>query len=210
MSGVKYDSEKIQPALVLETMARALTAVSEVGTFGASKYSTDNWLLVPDALSRYRNAKHRHMLAAATGETHDPESGLLHAAHEAWNALDTLELILRDHTEGDHKMASPAPADWDAGEARIDRIAASAGDGEHYDVLALPGDAGVPGWARFISVLDNGQTVAHQHRPKLVDEGGFLCWHPQGANKFLGTSKDSLFGLYRFVGEHWLMAESVE
>lgn len=99
MGGIKYDSDKAQPALVLETMARALTAVSEVGTFGAKKYSADNWLQVPDALGRYCNAKHRHMLAAATGETHDPESGLLHAAHEAWNALASLELMLRAANE---------------------------------------------------------------------------------------------------------------
>ena len=46
MNGVKHDNNKIQPALVLETMARALQAVCEVGTFGAQKYSADNWLQV--------------------------------------------------------------------------------------------------------------------------------------------------------------------
>lgn len=201
MNGVKHDNNKIQPALVLETMARALQAVCEVGTFGAHKYSADNWLQVPDALSRYCNAKHRHMLAAATGETHDPESGLLHAAHEAWNALAALELMLRG------VGAAAVAADWDKGEARIDRIAASAGDGEHYDVLMLPEDFAVPEHLKFISVLDNGQAVGHVNKPSLIDNGGELCWNPQGENIYLGLL-NSGFGLYEFVGDHWILTQA--
>jgi hypothetical protein len=36
----------------------------------------------------------RHLLAQAAGEINDPESGLPHAAHAAWNALAVLELSI--------------------------------------------------------------------------------------------------------------------
>lgn len=125
-TGTKHDAQKPKPALVLHSMSRAIQAVVEVATFGAGKYGPNNWLLVPDATNRYRDAKLRHMLDSST-ETHDPESGLLHAAHEAWNALAVLELMLRG--------AQATPADWDAGEKRMEAIGRNGPTGEHY-----PGD----------------------------------------------------------------------
>ena len=38
----------------------------------------------------------RHILAEASGDEIDPDFGLLHAAHTAWNALARLELKLRE------------------------------------------------------------------------------------------------------------------
>lgn len=93
-SGTKHDTSKADPSLILDAMPRALLAVAEVATFGAKKYARDNWLLVPNALERYTAAKDRHRLGGAISE-YDAESGLLHAAHEAWNALAVLELKLR-------------------------------------------------------------------------------------------------------------------
>ena len=94
-SGAKLDDGKLLPDLVLGDFARALTAVVEVGTFGARKYSRSGWIHVPDGINRYGEAKQRHWLKEKTGEAYDPDSGLLHAAHEAWNALARLDLILR-------------------------------------------------------------------------------------------------------------------
>ena len=94
MTGIKDDKQKPMPRLVLGTMARALLEVSKVATFGAEKYSADNWLKVENGLDRYTDAKDRHRLEGAISE-YDSESGLLHAAHEAWNALAVLELKLR-------------------------------------------------------------------------------------------------------------------
>ena len=92
---VKHDSGKIRPSLVILSMSRALQAVSEVGTFGAEKYTDDGWREVPDGVRRYTDAMLRHQLAEASGEVNDPESGLPHAAHIAWNALARLDLMLR-------------------------------------------------------------------------------------------------------------------
>lgn len=91
--GTKADSGKIMPAMILHDMARAIEAVAEVATLGAAKYSPDNWLRVPNAQYRYTNALMRHLLAEGH-EPNDPESGLPHAAHTAWNALARLELLL--------------------------------------------------------------------------------------------------------------------
>ncbi len=83
------------PGLVLGGFARALQAVTDVGTCGARKYTPGGWVEVPDGINRYTDAMHRHLLKDATGETHDPETSLLHAAHAAWNALARLDLMLR-------------------------------------------------------------------------------------------------------------------
>lgn len=92
--GAKLDAGKVRLGLVLHDFARALTAVGEVGTFGATKYSAHGWLSVPEGAERYTDAMYRHLFAEARGETHDPDSGLAHAAHAAWNALARLELAL--------------------------------------------------------------------------------------------------------------------
>ena len=82
-------------ALVLGDFANALMEVSRVGTFGANKYSKHGWVTTPDGECEYDNAKVRHWLKRKSGEIYDSESGLLHAAHEAWNALAVLEFIIK-------------------------------------------------------------------------------------------------------------------
>ena len=92
-AGIKHDQDKPRPDLVLDGFPHALLAVSYVAAYGAAKYTEDGWRTVPDGLKRYRAAKDRHRMLGAI-EDRDEESGLLHAAHEAWNALATLELAL--------------------------------------------------------------------------------------------------------------------
>lgn len=92
--GAKLDAGKVRAGLVLHGFAHALTAVAEVGTFGANKYTPDGWRSVPQGAARYTDALYRHLLTEACGETTDPDSGLMHAAHAAWNALARLELAL--------------------------------------------------------------------------------------------------------------------
>ncbi len=89
--GAKLDAGKPRLGLVLGGFANALVEVGKVGTFGARKYSDDGWKQVPDAEARYTDALLRHLLTESAGEDVDPDSGLLHAAHTAWNALARLE-----------------------------------------------------------------------------------------------------------------------
>jgi hypothetical protein len=74
---------------------KALTAVAEIGTFGARKYTRGGWQYVEGGRDRYTAALLRHLLKE-NYESTDPDSGLLHAAHAAWNALARLDLILRE------------------------------------------------------------------------------------------------------------------
>ena len=94
--GAKGDAGKVRPALVLGDFARALIEVAEVGTYGAKKYTEHGWLTVPDGIERYDEAMLRHWLKEKAGETHDADTGLLHQAHLAWNALARLDLMLRE------------------------------------------------------------------------------------------------------------------
>lgn len=93
--GSKLDARKTRPDLVLGGFSRALNAVAQVGTYGATKYTPNGWRVVPDGIQRYSDAMIRHYLAYRDIEERDPESNFLHAAHLAWNALARLELILQ-------------------------------------------------------------------------------------------------------------------
>ena len=94
-SGAKLDGGKIRPGLVLGGFARALWAVSEIGTFGAAKYTDNGWMEVPNGQARYDDAGMRHWLKDKMGQQIDPDSEKTHLAHEAWNALAKLDLHLR-------------------------------------------------------------------------------------------------------------------
>jgi len=95
--GLKFDAGK-PPVVrgVLQYFPRALEAVAEISAAGAEKYTWNGWQSVPDGVVRYGDAMGRHILGEATDGPIDPESGLLHAAQVAWNALARLELMLRD------------------------------------------------------------------------------------------------------------------
>lgn len=93
--GAKLDDGKILADDILRLFARALWEVCELGTYGAKKYSLGGWVHVPNGESRYANAQMRHKLKEWMGEEVDPDTELLHATADAWNALARLELILR-------------------------------------------------------------------------------------------------------------------
>lgn len=94
--GAKLDAGKV-PALrgSVQQFPRALNAVAAVSAFGAAKYTWNGWESVPDGVQRYTDAMGRHLFAEQTEGPIDADSGLLHAAQVAWNALARLELMLR-------------------------------------------------------------------------------------------------------------------
>lgn len=93
--GAKLDHGKQRPSLIADSMPRALEGVILVGTFGARKYSDGGWLEVERGIERYRDAQLRHEIKIAKGELIDPESGLPHDFHRAWNVLAQVELKAR-------------------------------------------------------------------------------------------------------------------
>jgi hypothetical protein len=92
--GAKVDAGKNRLGLVLLDFSLPLIEVGKVGTFGANKYSDSGWMQVPNAESRYTDAMFRHLFKEAAGEVYDTDSGLLHSAHAAWNALAILHFKL--------------------------------------------------------------------------------------------------------------------
>ena len=83
MTGLKYDGGKLRFSLIPPETTRAL---AQVLTFGAEKYSKDNWKLVEDGKERYLDALYRHLESHRLGEYLDPESNLPHLAHVLTNA----------------------------------------------------------------------------------------------------------------------------
>ena len=99
--GAKFDGNKPDMDLVLGGFSRALIEVAKVGTAGAKKYSRDGWLQVPNGIDRYKSAELRHYFKEKGGEIIDPDFGYLHAAHRAWNALASLELLIEERNKKD-------------------------------------------------------------------------------------------------------------
>lgn len=107
--GAKLDAGKVRCSLVLGGFPRALLEVAKVGTYGANKYTDNGWMEVPNGIERYNDALMRHQLSELSGERCDRDTGLLHAAHAAWNALARLELQLRRiETQRIHPMEAAA------------------------------------------------------------------------------------------------------
>jgi len=87
--GLRYDSNKLGYHLL---PVRALAEVAAVLDYGKNKYSSESY----DATDNWRKGLSwratvgsllRHSFAFLRGEDRDPESGLLHMAHAACNAL---------------------------------------------------------------------------------------------------------------------------
>ena len=97
---VKFDGGK-SPIFrgAVSYFPRAISAVAAVSAFGASKYAWNGWERVPDGYNRYSDAMVRHLAYEGEGEVLDPDSGLLHAAHCAWNSLARLELLIRSREQ---------------------------------------------------------------------------------------------------------------
>lgn len=101
--GRKYDSDKAPVVQgCFNYFPRALKAVAEISKYGANKYETKyeekNWEKVEDGFNRYTDATGRHLIDEAIDGLYDKESKILHAAHNAWNALARLEILLKNGT----------------------------------------------------------------------------------------------------------------
>jgi len=95
--GKKEDNGK-SPVMqgVFQFFPRALLEVGELSREGNEKYEWDGWKDLPDGAIRYGNALGRHILCEGIHGPYDRNSKRLHAAHEAWNALARLELLLME------------------------------------------------------------------------------------------------------------------
>ena len=79
----KHDNSKPQWSLLEWKFIRGIVTVL---TFGAVKYSRDNWKLCKDR-HRYEDAAMRHMTSYLDGEKYDPETGESHLSHIGCNLM---------------------------------------------------------------------------------------------------------------------------
>ncbi len=84
---------------VFAYFSNALQAVGAISKFGAQKHNDGafptKWRAYPAEV--YGDAMARHITEENKGDVYDSESNMLHAAHEAWNALARLEKLLEDN-----------------------------------------------------------------------------------------------------------------
>lgn len=98
-AGKKFDAGKAPVAQGFDAyFPKAKAAVANISRFGKEKYNVEyadkNWTRVEGGAARYEDALARHSDAHLGGELYADDSRLLHAAHRAWNAMATLELML--------------------------------------------------------------------------------------------------------------------
>lgn len=93
----KYDQGKPMVGQMKKDFAKALMVVAWITTYGTKKYNQPgSWRHVENGEARYNDADGRHDLMRFI-EPYDQESGFIHEAHDAWNALAILEKKLEDH-----------------------------------------------------------------------------------------------------------------
>ena len=71
------------PLAEIEDIVRVYTA-------GADKYGPNMWQGLPDGYNRYKGAMLRHLMEYEKGNPVDEETGCLHLAQVAWNAIAML------------------------------------------------------------------------------------------------------------------------
>lgn len=94
---------------VFAYFGNALQAVAAISKMGCVKHNAGKmptkWRDYP--IEVYSDALARHITEEAKGVMYDPESQMLHAAHEAWNALARLEKLLETqplHSTGNNDL----------------------------------------------------------------------------------------------------------
>jgi len=96
-AGVKYDDGKSRYDLI---DAYALEQLAKVYTYGTIKYKDNNWR-GGFKWGRIFGALMRHAWAFWRGEDDDPESGLPHMAHAAWQCFALLSFSNEQRGEDD-------------------------------------------------------------------------------------------------------------
>lgn len=85
--GMKYDSDKLRWDLL---PLKEIEDIVKVYTEGAKKYAPNSWQNLPDGYDRYKAAMFRHLVEFEKGNEIDEETGCLHLAQVAWNAIAML------------------------------------------------------------------------------------------------------------------------
>ena len=132
--GVKHDEDKPKFSLMKPDALMEMVAVL---TYGAKKYSPDNWKLLGNARQRYFDAANRHLWQWYGGEERDPESGLHHLAH-AMSSLMFLIQMDMDAKEEVLPITTTKQRDWVEELNKTTKVSVSKGSHEDWVLAAEP------------------------------------------------------------------------
>lgn len=76
-----------------------LEQIAKVYTAGAEKYGEHTWENLPNGYERYKGAMLRHLTEVEKGNAIDEDTGCLHAAQVAWNAIAMLHFKMKEYEE---------------------------------------------------------------------------------------------------------------
>ncbi len=160
----------------------AIEAVARVGTKGAAKYSDRNWEKGM-RWGRLLGSLLRHAFAHARGEDRDPETGELHMAHVAWNALALTSYMQRPELAGfDDRPASIKARELAVGQKMVGLgLAMSLGGMPGLAPLTPHGIACQAGNAHFAGASPHGHPHDHPssvpyNKSGAADAGGGCPW----------------------------------
>lgn len=150
---------------------KAILGIGQVYTFGLNKYGERNWEEHADEWSwgQLAGSAERHLLAWKMREDDDPESGLPHLLHAAWNIISLY--TLQDNRRGHDDRTILTPKMARAVKAETPRSAPTASPPEEAaskaavdDMLEFTGSF-VSDWSAFISEYPKTQwRVSPDHR----------------------------------------------
>jgi hypothetical protein len=96
MSGSRKNDRKDGKVMMELLPWPELEEIAKVYTAGANKYGPNNWQELPDGYQRYKGAMLRHLTEMEKGNDIDEETGCLHAAQVAWNAMAMLHFKMKE------------------------------------------------------------------------------------------------------------------
>ena len=76
---------ELLPLLTIEEIVKVYTA-------GAKKYAPNNWMHLENGYERYKAALFRHICEFERGNWLDADTGCIHLAQVAWNAIAMLHI----------------------------------------------------------------------------------------------------------------------
>ena len=83
---------ELLPLLTIEEIVKVYTA-------GAKKYAPNNWMHLESGYERYKAALFRHICEFERGNWRDADTGCIHLAQVAWNAIAMLHIEMEKRKE---------------------------------------------------------------------------------------------------------------
>ena len=89
--GMKNDRKDDKPMWELLPLL-TIEEIVKVYTAGAKKYAPNNWMHLENGYERYKAALFRHICEFERGNWLDADTGCIHLAQVAWNAIAMLHI----------------------------------------------------------------------------------------------------------------------